>query len=179
MSIRKATSREIETERLIMRPHGPRDFADCAAMWADTDVVRFIGGKPSTREESWSRLLRYAGHWATMDFGYWAVREKQSGRFIGDIGLSEFRREIVPSIEGTAESGWAVAAAAHGKGYATEAVRGALAWYEDAFGPQRTVCMISPENTPSLRVAEKVGYREFVQTQYKGAAVILFERLAS
>ena len=41
-----------------------------------------------------------------MDFGYWVVREKTSKRFIGEVGLSEFRREIVPSFEGTAEAGW-------------------------------------------------------------------------
>ncbi len=171
------TKREIVTERLTLRPHTPPDFAECAAMWADPDVVRFIGGKPSTREESWSRLLRYAGHWAAMDFGYWVVRETSSGRFLGDIGLSEFRREIVPSIEGTAEAGWVLVPTAHGKGYATEAVRAALGWYHDAFPARRTVCMISPENAASIRVAEKVGYRELTQTQYKGDAVILFERI--
>jgi RimJ/RimL family protein N-acetyltransferase len=172
----RSKNREIVTERLTLRPHAPTDFADCAAMWADPEVVRFVSGKPSTREESWSRLLRYAGHWATMDFGYWAVREISTGRFIGDIGLSEFRREIVPKIEGTAEAGWVLIAGAHGKGYATEAVRAALAWYHAAFDAPWTVCMISPENAASLRVAEKVGYREFAQTQYKGDAVILFER---
>ena len=173
----KTSNREILTERLTLRPHTRHDFADCAAMWGDPDVVRFISGKPSTREESWSRLLRYAGHWAAMDFGYWAVREASSGHFLGDIGLSEFRREITPSIEGTAEAGWVLAPGAHGKGYATEAVRAALDWYHDTFPARRTVCMISPENTASLRVAEKVGYHEFAHTQYKGDPVILFERI--
>ena len=157
------TSREIKTERLTMRPHTPQDFAACAAMWADPAVVRHISGKPSTREESWSRLLRYAGHWAAMNFGFWAVHETASGSFIGDVGLSEFRREIVPSIEGTAEAGWVLVSQAHGKGYATEAVRAALGWYENAYGYGRTVCMIAPYNFASLRVAEKCGYREFAK----------------
>ena len=169
-------TREIKTERLIMAPHTPRDFADVAAMWADPTVARYINGKPSTREESWSRLLRYAGHWATMGFGYWAVRDAASGRFVGDVGLSEFRREITPSMEGVGEAGWVLASWAHGKGFATEAVKAALGWYESQFGPLRTVCMITPENEVSLRVADKSGYRAFAHTLYKGEPVILLER---
>jgi RimJ/RimL family protein N-acetyltransferase len=169
---------QIKTERLTLHPHTPKDFDDVAAMWADHTVVRHISGKPSTREESWSRLLRYAGHWVTMDFGYWAVRETNSGRFVGDVGLSEFRRDIVPSLEGAAEAGWVLAPWAHGKGFATEAVRAALAWYESHFGALRTVCMIAPENDASLRVADKCGYRAFAQTLYKGEPVILLERNA-
>jgi RimJ/RimL family protein N-acetyltransferase len=170
------STREIETERLTLRPHAPTDFDDVVKMWAEPAVVRHISGRPSTREESWSRLLRYAGHWATMNFGFWAVRETSSGRFVGDVGLSEFRRDIVPSLEGTAEAGWVLASWAHGNGFATEAVRAALAWYESGFGAVRTVCMIAPENDASLRVAAKCGYREFAQAVYKNEAVILLER---
>jgi RimJ/RimL family protein N-acetyltransferase len=169
-------AREIRTQRLTLHPHTPQDFNDVAAMWAEPDVVRHISGKPSTREESWSRLLRYAGHWATMNFGYWAVRETNSGRFVGDVGLSEFRRDIVPSLEDSAEAGWVLAPWAHGNGFATEAVRAALAWYESQFGALRTVCMIAPENEASLRVAEKCGYREFAHARYKSDPVILLER---
>jgi len=170
-------TREITTQRLSLRAHTPLDFDDVARMWADPTVVRHISGKPSTREESWSRLLRYAGHWATMNFGYWSVRETKSGRFVGDVGLSEFRREIVPSLEGKAEAGWVLASWAHGNGFATEAVKAALAWYEREFGTLPTVCMIAPENDASLRVAQKCGYREFAQTLYKNEPVILLERI--
>lgn len=61
----------LETERLILRGHGVDDFGDSAAMWAEPEVVRHIGGRPFTREESWSRLLRYIGHWSALGFGYW------------------------------------------------------------------------------------------------------------
>lgn len=65
----------------------------------------------------------------------------------------------------------------HGMGYATEAAQAAIAWLEGALGPQRTVCIIDDENRASLRVAEKLGYREFARTEYKGARVVMFERL--
>jgi RimJ/RimL family protein N-acetyltransferase len=52
----------LRTERLILRAPTLDDFADSLAMWADPTVTRFIGGRPHTKEEVWSRLLRYIGH---------------------------------------------------------------------------------------------------------------------
>ena len=104
----------VETERLILRGHRLADFADIVAMWADPEVTRFIGGTPSTREESWTRLLRYVGHWELMGFGFWSVRERATDRHVGDVGIGEFQREIVPVITDP-ELGWSLASWAHGK----------------------------------------------------------------
>ncbi len=50
---------EIITDRLMMRRHLIDDFDASLAMWSDPAVTRYIGGRPSTAEEVWSRLLRY------------------------------------------------------------------------------------------------------------------------
>lgn len=165
----------LETERLRLRGHMLHDFDALCAMWADPAVVRHISGKPSTREESWSRLLRYAGSWALLGYGFWAIEEKASGRFIGEGGFADFKREIEPAIDAP-EQGWALAPHAHGKGYASEAVAAMLAWGERYFVRRDFICMIAPENTASLRVAEKAGYREFARADYKGSATILLRR---
>jgi RimJ/RimL family protein N-acetyltransferase len=166
----------IETERLIMRGHVAADLDASAAMWADPEVTRFIGGKPSMREESWQRLTRYPGHWALMGYGFWAIEEKSSGRFVGEAGFADFKREIAPPV-GAPEHGWALASWAHGKGYASEAIAAQLAWGEAHFGAKTTFfCIIAPENGPSIRVAEKHGYREFARGTYKGGASVLFRR---
>jgi RimJ/RimL family protein N-acetyltransferase len=166
----------IETERLILRGHRIEDFNDCAAIWSMPEVVRYIGGKPLTSEDVWARLLRYAGHWQWMGFGFWAVEEKATGAFVGDAGFAEFKREIEPSVLGVPESGWVLAPHAQGKGYATEAVRAVIAWGDRHFGAARTVCLIHPENLRSLRVAEKCGYKEFQRTTYKTQPTIILER---
>jgi RimJ/RimL family protein N-acetyltransferase len=166
----------IETERLILREHRLGDFATLAAMWADPAVTRFIGGRASTREESWARLTRYVGHWALLGFGYWAVEVKGEGRHIGDVGFADWKRDIVPSLDGMPESGWAFAPGAHGKGIATEAVKAAVAWGDTHFGGKTTTCIIGPGNVASIRVAEKCGYREFVRTDFKGEPTIQFRR---
>jgi RimJ/RimL family protein N-acetyltransferase len=166
----------IETARLRLRGHRLADFARCAAMWADPEVTRHIGGKPLSEEESWAKLLRYVGHWSLLGFGFWAIEEKASGGFVGELGFADFKRDMVPPLGGVPELGWALAAGAHGKGYATEAVRAAVAWGETRFGATRTVCLIRPDNQRSIRVAEKCGYREAARATYKGHPTIVFAR---
>jgi RimJ/RimL family protein N-acetyltransferase len=67
----------IETARTIVRGFRLSDFDAHAAMWADPAVTRFTAGrKPLVREEAWARYLRYAGLWAVLGYGFWAVEEK-------------------------------------------------------------------------------------------------------
>jgi RimJ/RimL family protein N-acetyltransferase len=166
----------LQTERLVLRGHRVEDFADCCSMWGDPAVTRFIGGRAFPRDEVWTKLLRYVGHWAAMGFGFWALEDKATGRFLGEVGFADFKRDLEPSIEGTPEMGWVLVPSAHGKGLATEAVRAALAWGKQTLPSQRTVCLISPENVASIRLAEKCGYREFHRTTYKNQPTVLFER---
>ncbi|MFP2929608.1 GNAT family N-acetyltransferase [Pyxidicoccus sp. 3LG] len=167
----------VDTERLTLRGHRLEDFEESFAMWGNPEVTRYIGGKPSTREECWARLLRYVGHWDVMGFGYWVVREKATGRFIGEVGLAEFRRDIQPSFAGAKEAGWALVPEAQGKGYATEAVSAMLAWADERFGPERVVCLIDLENAASVKVAHRCGFREFARGTYKGEPTRIFERV--
>jgi RimJ/RimL family protein N-acetyltransferase len=166
----------IETERLILRGHRQEDFASCAAIWGDLEVVHYIGGKPLTGEEVWARLLRYTGHWLWMGFGFWALEEKSTGALAGETGFAEFKRDIEPSVLGVPEIGWVLAPHAQGKGYATEAVRAVVDWGDKHFASARTVCLIHPENLRSLRVAEKCGYTELARTTYKNQPTTIFER---
>jgi RimJ/RimL family protein N-acetyltransferase len=169
----------LTTERLMLRGHTLADFEDSAAMWADPDVTRYISGRPNTQEEAWARLLRYVGHWALLGFGYWVVRERETNRFVGEVGFVDYKRDIVPSLEGAPEAGWVLSRAAHGQGFATEAVRAILMWGESRFGAVRTVCLIHPDNLRSIHVATKCGYRERVWTAHRDHPTIIFERLSS
>ncbi|MER8374180.1 GNAT family N-acetyltransferase [Mesorhizobium sp. M1409] len=166
----------IETKRTTLRAHRLGDFDTYAAMWTDPVVTRFIGGKPRTREESWMRFLRHAGLWSLLGYGFWAIEEKATGRFIGEAGFHDLKRDMEPSIEGIPEAGWALVPTVHGAGFATEVVGRVLAWSDEAFGRAKTVCIIDPENAASLRVAAKCGYREVVQITYHDTPTILLAR---
>lgn len=167
----------LETPRLHMRWHRKEDFLPSAAMWADPEVTRYIGGRPFSEEETWARLLRYQGHWSWLGFGYWVVEEKATGTFIGEVGFANFKRNTEPPIQDTPELGWVFVRQAHGKGYATEAVRAALVWGEANFVSPQTVCLIHPENLASVRVAKKCGYEDSGPATYKGQPVLLLARV--
>jgi len=81
-------------------------------------------------------------------------------------------------FDGFDEAAWFIAAGCHGQGYGFEAASAAHDWYGSRTARQRTVCMIDPGNTPSINLAEKLGYKVFREGSYKDNPVIMFERLA-
>jgi RimJ/RimL family protein N-acetyltransferase len=166
----------LETPRLILRDHRVEDFAALAQMWADPTVTRYIGGRTSTSEESWTRLLRHVGHWTLLGFGYWAITEKASGHFIGQAGFADHKRISGSELKHLPEIGWALAPAAHGRSYASEAVSAITSWGDANLASDSTTCIIHPENAASIRIAEKLGYREFQRIEYKGDPTIVFIR---
>lgn len=167
----------VQTARLVLRPHRLDDFDAMAAMWREPEIVRYISGKPSTREQSWMRLLRYAGHWSLLGFGYWVIEDRQTGEFAGDCGFADFHRDIEPPLDGMPEMGWMVAPRFQGKGYATEAIGGCLTWGARHFPAGTSFsCIITPDNLASIRVAEKCGFRLREETTYLGDAVGLYTR---
>lgn len=168
----------LETERLLLRAPSADDLDASTAMWSNPEVVRHIGGKGFTREEVWSRILRARGLWSVLGYGYWAVYERASGRFVGDVGFADFHRDLQPSIEGLPEMGWVLDPWCHGRGYASEAVNAAIAWGRDNLDAGQFTCIIDPHNAPSINVALKAGFTETAETLYKDSPILVFHRPA-
>jgi RimJ/RimL family protein N-acetyltransferase len=133
----------LETDRLRLRAQTLADFPAYCALWADPIVTRYTVGKPCTAEETWSRLLRNAGHWSMLGFGTWLVEEKSTADFVGEVGLFDYHRNIDPPLT-SPEIGWVLSPAKHGRGYATEAVHALLNWARDRFTSSEIACIISP-----------------------------------
>ena len=168
----------LRTERLTLTPMAASDLADLKPLWADPAFTRHIFGQPLTGEEVWFRLLRDIGHWAAVGYGNWAVRLKDGGNYVGSGGVLDYRREMTPTFDAP-ELGWGVAPRFQGQGLALEAVSAALGWCDEALKAPRTVCIISPGNTASLKLADRAGYRPYGEAVYKGDTVILLQRLAA
>jgi RimJ/RimL family protein N-acetyltransferase len=177
MDLSPIVAPRIETGRLLLRAHTLADAPASAALWADETVTRFIGGRPHTREESWARLLRYAGHWSLLGYGYWLVEEKESGAFVGEVGLADYHRDVQPPIDGVPEIGWVLSPGHHGKGYAAEAVQAVIDWADSTLHPARIVCLIHPENAASLRLAHRFGFVACSQMTFRDEPSILLEML--
>jgi RimJ/RimL family protein N-acetyltransferase len=166
----------LTTARLTMSAPQLSDFEDSRAMWADPLVVKHVGGRAFTEEESWTRLMRARGLWEVLGYGYWAVRETSTGRYVGEVGFADLRRDLEPSLVGLPEMGWVLAAWSHGHGFGTEAVRAGLAWIDQALAPEVVPCIIDTDNTPSIALATKVGFTLKTHANYKGSPIVVMER---
>lgn len=141
---------EISTERLTLRPWRSDDFETYATYYADDATARYVGGQMS-RGKAWRHFAAVVGHWQLKGFGLWAVDEKDSGIFVGCVGLQE--PEGWPELE----LGYWLMPSAHGKGYATEAGVRCRDYAYTEMGASSLVSYIDPNNTPSRRVAERLG----------------------
>ncbi len=167
----------IETERLRLRPLRAEDFEPVHRIWTDPENVRFVGGKPSTPNESWRRIVSSAGYWPILGYGYWALDERESDRFIGLVGFADFKREEPEGFSGDPEVGYVIDKAFHGRGYGREAMTACMTWMDQTHGRQRTICLIEPENIASIKIAERLGYATFGEGGIDGVKVLLMERI--
>ena len=168
----------LETERLILRGYTLEDFPAFAAMRADPVVMKYLGkGDLLDEEEAWLRFQSITGHWHLKGFGTWAIEERASSAVIGALNYTDKKRPSSHPASGAPEMGWSLASSAHGKGFASEALRAALVWGREHFGPARVVCVISDDNAASLRVAEKHGFKQFATASRHGLGRRVFERV--
>jgi RimJ/RimL family protein N-acetyltransferase len=166
----------IETERLVLRPFEAGDLDAVCAIWADEEVVRYIGGQKLSREDTWRRSLAACGQWPYAGFGYWIVQSKADGTVVGQIGFADFKRDMEPKLEGQPELGYVFAPRVHGQGIAREACDAALAWADANLAAASYPAIISPGNTASIRLAERLGFRREPDATYRGETIALFRR---
>lgn len=164
----------LRTQRLTLTPVSDTDFNDLTQMWSEEGVTRYISGQPMCAEDVWLRLLRDIGHWQILGYGNWVLRDHE-GTLVGSVGLFDYRRDLTPPFTAP-EVGWAMTSPFHGKGLGREAVTAVLDYADTVLGFERTVCMISDPNTPSIKLAETVGFRHYGQGLHKGSTLGLYER---
>ena len=82
---------EVETARLLLRQWQDEDLERLVALYGDPRVARFLSvdGRPWPRERSLGAFGHFRGEWQGRGFGPWAAIEKQTGRWVGRIGLDE------------------------------------------------------------------------------------------
>jgi RimJ/RimL family protein N-acetyltransferase len=116
-------TRELETVRLKLRQWQTSDLEPFAKMNADPRVMEFFPALLS-RVESDAMAERMRSLIAQRGFGFWVAELRQSGEFIGFVGLHIPTAEL--PFSPCVEIGWRLAFPFWGQGYATEAAREAL-----------------------------------------------------
>lgn len=145
-------SLQIETPRLLLRVPRLDDLDEWAAMMADEQTAKFIGGA-APREVTWRGLMTMIGAWHATGFAMFSVIERSSGKWIGRLGPWQ------PLGWPGTEVGWAIARDFWGRGYAPEGAVAATNWAFDNLGWSQVIHSIDPANTASQAVARKLGSR--------------------
>jgi [ribosomal protein S5]-alanine N-acetyltransferase len=144
---------QLTTARLHLRPFTTADHDAIHAVYADPEVMRYVGhGAHRSMAETLRALRVYADILAAHGYSFVAVVERGTGAVVGDAGLNPLAGRG-PDIE----LGYTVARAAWGRGYATEAARALVEHAFGALGVPRVVAQVEPANTGSRHVLEKLG----------------------
>ena len=152
---------ELTTARLRLRGWRDDDLAPFAALNADPEVMRHF---PASLDRAVSDAFadRCRAAIAQRGWGLWAVEvlpgdddRGDAGAFLGFVGLAKprFEAHFTPAVE----VGWRLARPFWGRGYATEAATGALAYGFGELGLDEVVSFTTVANDRSRRVMERLG----------------------
>lgn len=146
----------IATPRLVLREWRDSDRDVFAEMNADRRVSEFLV-RPVTRADSDDMVDRIDRCWRERGYGLWAAERRDSGVFIGFVGLwpATFDASFTPAVE----VGWRLAYAHWGNGFATEGAVAALRFGFEVMGVPEIVSFTAGANIRSIRVMERLGMR--------------------
>ena len=161
-----------ETDNLRLCQPASSDLAAYEALFGSPEVEAWLRPPPLGPfgpTEAREMLHADIGHWRQLEYGPWALVEKDGEGFAGRVGLHRTTVEEAPETE----LAWTVAPSCQGRGYATEAAREAVELAR-AVGLVEVVAMALPANTASRRVAEKIGMRESGEISHAGLPHLLY-----
>ena len=145
--------RTIETTRLRLEPIGAGDEDDWwSAIWSDAEVTRYLPPRRPLPREHMGRMLEKAREdWEAQQFGLWAIRDRDTGKFVGHCGLVVNEPPRVELIYALARDAW-------GRGLVTEAASAVISYAGFALGITELEALVFEDNLASARVLEKLGF---------------------
>lgn len=145
----------IETERLTLRQLIPNDAAALVKLHSIPENIAFIGKGSLSEAETRAKIAVHVYENEPFGLGLRAVIVRGSGEIVGRAGLF---RSVIEGADET-ELAYLIDRDHWGRGLATETCMALLEDGINVLGITRIIAIIHPENTNSLRVAEKCGFR--------------------
>jgi RimJ/RimL family protein N-acetyltransferase len=149
------TTATLTTARLIVRPLTLADASFIVTLLNDPAFIRNIGDR-GVRNETDARTYITAGPLASYTrhgFGLCAVELAAGGTPIGICGL--LRRDELPAPD----IGFAYLPQFRSRGYAHEAAAAVTTDAHTRLQIETILAIVNPDNTPSIRLLEKLGFR--------------------
>jgi RimJ/RimL family protein N-acetyltransferase len=155
----------LETERLILRPPVPEDAEPLASMYADPEVMRYLGdGRTLSPRETHRSVRRMIEGWKADGFGLFTTVRKEDDAVLGRVGLIVWDPETWQTTRADAEGptelevGYTIGRPFWGQGYATEAAAASRDFALEQLGADRLIALIIYGNDASENVARKLGF---------------------
>ena len=152
---------DVTTERLLLRRWREEDREPFFQMCQDADVMRYLLPM-NDRATSDAFIGRLDTHFDVNGFGMYAAERRDTGEFIGVIGLQIPRIPITP--EPCVEAGWRLGRSAWGQGFAQEGTGAAIEAGFSRLGLTEIVAVTAIQNERSWRVMERLGMQRDANT---------------
>lgn len=185
----------LKTERLIVGNWIPADRSALHAICSDPLVMQYIGdGQIWSREvcdefidrADWSLLTHGFCQWPVITkcdetligfcgFVSHTPHEHEAGLLPGGIGRAGNRGASLGAIDkGGAEIGWRLAREYWGQGLATEVAEAIVRLGFETLGLPRIVATVQKSNKASIRLIEKLGFRQISRFERLGRSMLLY-----
>lgn len=148
----------LTTARLRLEPISDAHVDGLHALNSDPVVMRYVTGKPDTRDDTLAMIERVKGRWSALGFSWWCLIEQASNDIIGAGCIQNLGRVE----DNPLEIGWRLRQDKWGQGFASEAARCMAKFAFDTLDAEILYAVCNPENLRSARVMERLGMR------YKG-----------
>ncbi|MCF8169391.1 MAG: GNAT family N-acetyltransferase [Rhodoferax sp.] len=149
----------LTTERLSLVPFTDDHVDGLNAMNSDPEVMRYLLGRPETRDETVVFVERVKLRWIECGYSWWSFIEKESGQIVGAGALQNLRREATGSPDPSCplEIGWRLRRDCWNRGLATEAARAIAAFAFNTVHADELYAVCHPDNFASANVMKRLG----------------------
>jgi len=167
-------AKELTTERLHLVPCMEEHLDGLYAMNSDPEVMRYLTGRPESREETRTMIERVRARWETFGYSWWSIIQVRSGEIVGAGCIQNLRRGgTEPDPDCPLEIGWRVRRDKWRQGIATEAARAMAAFAFTHLGAGTLYAVCHPDNSSSIAVMVKLGMR------FRGVEVWYAQKVAT
>lgn len=159
MKINHIGTKEIKTERLILRKFNENDAKEIFETWlSDSEVAKYMvwnHQKDIKETEEW--LKKCISKYEKLDVYNWGIELKENGKLVGSISANKTEND-----DECYEIGYALGKKYWRNGYATESLKAVVEFLIKEVGIRKFLCRYAKENQASGSVIRKVGF------EYKG-----------
>lgn len=143
----------LTTPRLRLEPMNDAHADGLFLLNSDPAVMRYISGRPETREETLAMIERVKARWVEWGFSWWSFIELSTGEIIGAGCIQYLGRDPANPLE----IGWRLRPDRWGQGHASEAAQAMAAFAFETVKTPLLCAVCDPDNTGSARVMQRLG----------------------